>query len=86
LFVSPRKILVKTCGSTTLLLALGRILEIAKGCGFDSIESLYYSRKNFLEPERQVYPHRNFSEEVSSPFQRLSCFGPHFPYLFPFSD
>lgn len=27
-------------------------------------QSFFYSRKNFMKPSHQEYPHRNFQEEV----------------------
>jgi len=78
LVVLPRRVVIKTCGSTTLLRAVPKVLEIAKSCGFESVESVFYTRKNFLEPERQLFPHNNFENEVScrhhdlDPFR--SCF------------
>ena len=33
LFIFPQKLILKTCGTTTLLLAVEKILEMAKGIG-----------------------------------------------------
>ncbi|KAI7865642.1 adenosylmethionine decarboxylase [Mucor mucedo] len=66
MFVYPHKIILKTCGTTTLLLAVSRLLEIAKSyCGFEKVWRVFYSRKSFLFPERQVGPHRSWEEEVA---------------------
>jgi len=76
MFVFPHKLILKTCGTTTLLLGLGDMLRIAaEDAGFPS-QSLkqfktvaipyrvFYSRKNFLFPDKQHGPHRSWKEEV----------------------
>ncbi|EPE02840.1 adenosylmethionine decarboxylase [Ophiostoma piceae UAMH 11346] len=79
MFVFPHKIILKTCGTTTLLLGLNRMLRIAATvAGFpfhnalstDEIQvaatpyRVFYSRKNFLFPDRQQGPHRSWKQEV----------------------
>uniref|UniRef100_A0A8C2IU53 adenosylmethionine decarboxylase n=1 Tax=Cyprinus carpio TaxID=7962 RepID=A0A8C2IU53_CYPCA len=65
MFVSNRRFILKTCGTTLLLQALVPLLELAREyCGFDAIENFFYSRKNFMKPTHQEFPHRNFQEEV----------------------
>lgn len=79
MFVFPHKIILKTCGTTTLLLGLRRLLRIAAvdaGFPFHNAKSLddiavaatphrvFYSRKNFLFPDRQRGPHSSWREEV----------------------
>ncbi|TLD13010.1 uncharacterized protein PgNI_02657 [Pyricularia grisea] len=79
MFVFPHKIILKTCGTTTLLLGLARLLRIAAvDAGFpvhnaSSAEDekaaatpyrVFYSRKNFLFPDRQRGPHRSWKQEV----------------------
>ncbi|XP_005990936.1 S-adenosylmethionine decarboxylase proenzyme isoform X2 [Latimeria chalumnae] len=65
MFVSKRRFILKTCGTTLLLQALVPLLELAREyCGFDAIMNFFYSRKNFMKPAHQEYPHRNFQEEV----------------------
>ncbi|KZT58890.1 S-adenosylmethionine decarboxylase [Calocera cornea HHB12733] len=65
LFVSPHKIILKTCGTTLNLLGLPRILDIAsRHCGFRKVWRCFYSRKSFMFPERQLGPHREWGEEV----------------------
>lgn len=81
MFVFPHKLILKTCGTTTLLLGLPRILEIAAlyagfpknspPCygGISSAAAPYrvfYSRKNFLFPDRQRGPHRSWRDEVNT--------------------
>lgn len=67
MFVYPHKLTLKTCGTTTLLKCLARLLEIAaKSPGISgNIEYVFYSRKQFMFPDRQIYPHTNWSDEVS---------------------
>ena len=79
MFVFPHKLILKTCGTTTLLLGLRRMLRIAAvDAGFpihnvssvDEIKAaatpyrVFYSRKNFLFPDRQQGPHRSWKHEV----------------------
>ncbi|KAI6707836.1 hypothetical protein PZA11_006515 [Diplocarpon coronariae] len=79
MFVFPHKLILKTCGTTTLLLGLRRMLRIAAveaGFPFDNTDSVddvktaaipyrvFYSRKNFLFPEKQHGPHRSWKHEV----------------------
>lgn len=63
LFVFPYKIMIKTCGTTTLLKIIPKLLEYAKSCSLD-VELVMYSRKNFLFPECQVYPHTDWRVEL----------------------
>ena len=81
MFVFPHKLILKTCGTTTLLFGLPRILEIAAifgGYARSTAPSgrgiaiaappyrVFYSRKNFLFPDRQHGPHRSWRDEVKS--------------------
>ena len=75
LFVYSNKILIKTCGTTTLLHCVSGIQALAKE--FDAeINMIIFSRKSLNFPSRQLYPHNNFDDEV--------CFPP-FPPLPPIS-
>ncbi|KAJ3071382.1 spermidine resistance protein [Podochytrium sp. JEL0797] len=66
MFVYANRVILKTCGTTTLLHAVPRILEIAAAiAGMQGVEALFYSRKAFLFPERQVYPHGKWGDEVA---------------------
>ncbi|KAI8078873.1 adenosylmethionine decarboxylase [Halteromyces radiatus] len=66
MFVYPHKMIIKTCGTTTLLLALPRMLEIAKTfCYFDKVWRVFYSRKAFMFPDRQTGPHKSWESEVT---------------------
>ncbi|KAI3647109.1 hypothetical protein MP228_007330 [Amoeboaphelidium protococcarum] len=65
LFVFDRKIIIKTCGTTTLLLCLDLLLEYAKKfCGLSTVSYVFYSRKNFMFPENQPPPHCSWTDEV----------------------
>ncbi|PHH92164.1 hypothetical protein CDD83_8647 [Cordyceps sp. RAO-2017] len=79
MFVFPHKLILKTCGTTTLLLGLQRLLHIAAanaGFPFRNAASatdlcaaaipyrIFYSRKNFLFPDKQRGPHRSWKQEV----------------------
>lgn len=65
LFVSQHRIILKTCGTTLCLQALPLILELAKGvCGFETISDFFYSRKNFMKPDRQPHMHKSFQAEI----------------------
>ncbi|KAI9828386.1 MAG: spermidine resistance protein [Thelocarpon impressellum] len=79
MFVFPHKLILKTCGTTTLLCGLPRMLEIAAlSAGFPHAVPnpskgvlaaatpyrVFYSRKNFLFPDQQRGPHRSWRDEV----------------------
>ncbi|CRG87338.1 S-adenosylmethionine decarboxylase [Talaromyces islandicus] len=79
MFVWRHKLILKTCGTTTLLSGLPRILEIAAlfagfprstapACRNIAIAAapyrVFYSRKNFLFPDQQRGPHRSWRDEV----------------------
>eukprot|EP00262_Sarcandra_glabra_P001487 TRINITY_DN115_c0_g1_i1.p1 TRINITY_DN115_c0_g1~~TRINITY_DN115_c0_g1_i1.p1 ORF type:complete len:388 (-),score=24.93 TRINITY_DN115_c0_g1_i1:290-1453(-) len=64
LFVYPLKIILKTCGTTKLLLAIPPILDLAASLSL-SVFSVKYSRGSFIFPNAQPSPHRSFSEEVA---------------------
>ena len=79
MFIFPHKLILKTCGTTTLLCGLPRILEIATLVGGYPRNTappspgvmvaaapyrVFYSRKNFLFPDRQHGPHRSWRDEV----------------------
>lgn len=65
MFVWPHKLILKTCGTTTLLLGLRTLLKIANEiCGFPGVWRCFYSRKTFMFPERQLGPHKAWTHEV----------------------
>lgn len=81
LFVYPHKIVLKTCGITTLLSGIPKMLEIAAlEAGFPhtpafpekgltaaaATHRVFYSRKNYLYPDQQRGPHRSWRDEVKA--------------------
>ncbi|GMS98343.1 hypothetical protein PENTCL1PPCAC_20518 [Pristionchus entomophagus] len=65
LFVSDRRVILKTCGSTKLLATISRLLELAETySGLDQVVNVYYSRKNFSRPDLQPKLHRSFDSEM----------------------
>lgn len=66
MFVSRRRWILKTCGTTRTLECLEPLLRMAESiAGYTDVEYLFYSRKNFKRPELQVSPHRGFEEEIA---------------------
>ncbi|KAG8733817.1 spermidine resistance protein [Ceratobasidium sp. 428] len=64
-FVSPHRLILKTCGTTLNLYGLPRILDIAaEHCNMHTVHRCFYSRKSFMFPERQLGPHRDWTAEV----------------------
>ncbi|BAT98928.1 hypothetical protein LR48_Vigan06g135700 [Vigna angularis] len=64
LFVYAYKIIIKTCGTTKLLLAIPPILKFADMLSL-KVRSVTYTRGSFIFPGAQPYPHRCFTEEVA---------------------
>lgn len=64
LFVYPCKMILKTCGTTRLLLSIPVILDLAAELSL-SVAAVKYSRGSFIFPGAQPAPHRSFSEEVA---------------------
>ncbi|KAF8468148.1 S-adenosylmethionine decarboxylase [Kalaharituber pfeilii] len=73
MFVFPHKVVLKTCGTTTLLAGLARLLEIAgvyggftqrSGTSMAEPYRVFYSRKAFMFPDRQEHPHKSWTDEV----------------------
>ena len=64
LFVYPYKIIIKTCGTTKLLLSIPPILKLADTLSL-KVSCVRYTRGSFIFPGAQTYPHRHFSEEVA---------------------
>lgn len=64
LFVYPFKIILKTCGTTKLLLSIPLILSNASILSL-CVKNVKYTRGTFIFPGAQSFPHRSFSEEVS---------------------
>lgn len=63
LFVRSNSLMLKTCGKTTLLACISRLLELVKlKCHLVPIR-IQYSHQNFLEPTLQPYPYNLLSNE-----------------------
>lgn len=88
MFVFPHKLVLKTCGITTLLAGLPRMLELAAlAAGFPhtpanpqkaipaaaATHRVFYSRKNYLYPDQQQGPHRSWRDEVRSLDRLFRC-------------
>lgn len=65
LFVYSHRLVLKTCGTTTLLRCLPLLMSYAKELDL-AVSYVSYSRRNFLFPERQLFPHCSFENEVST--------------------
>ncbi|XP_064080199.1 S-adenosylmethionine decarboxylase proenzyme-like isoform X3 [Macrobrachium nipponense] len=81
MFISARRFILKTCGTTTPLCCLPLLISLVQEyAGYDTVQDLYYTRKNFKRPELQISPHRTFEEEASIldqlfPGGRAYCMG-----------
>eukprot|EP00056_Hartaetosiga_gracilis_P012309 m.195792 g.195792 ORF g.195792 m.195792 type:complete len:369 (-) comp13671_c1_seq1:284-1390(-) len=64
LFITATRIILKTCGQTTLLDALPAIITHAKSVGLESVEEVIYTRREFLRPHEQVGIHTSFEKEA----------------------
>lgn len=62
LFVFPHRVILKTCGATTLLLVLPQLIQLATAIG-SSIELVQYGHLRYNYPELQLFPHGSFEEE-----------------------
>merc|ERR1711957_562485 len=62
MFVYPDRLILKTCGTTTLLLALPKLFALADEVGC-LVEHVLYSHLRYKFPEQQVYPHNSFQQE-----------------------
>jgi len=63
--VWSNRIILKTCGTTTLLNCITKLLEIAALHGLPEVEDVFYCRKSFLFPEKQLFPHSSFKDECT---------------------
>ncbi|CAD5121480.1 DgyrCDS9985 [Dimorphilus gyrociliatus] len=65
MFISRNRVILKTCGTTTLLKALKPLLKLIKDqCSMDIVQDIFYSRKNFERPELQDKVHQSFDDET----------------------
>ncbi|KAK2710920.1 hypothetical protein QYM36_012182 [Artemia franciscana] len=81
MFITKNRFILKTCGTTTPLKCLSHLIGLVETySGYNDIEDLYYSRKNYKRPELQRMPHRSFNEEAALldelfPDGAAYCFG-----------
>lgn len=64
LFVFDHRLIIKTCGTTTLLRALPLLLDMAASSGLH-MSFLQYSRAAYLFPDLQPFPHDTFANEAT---------------------
>lgn len=57
LFVYPYMLVLKTCGTTTLLRCIALLIDFGRQLGLE-IDWVGYSRKNFSFPGDQAFPHQ----------------------------
>ncbi|KAI5964149.1 SPE2 [Candida pseudojiufengensis] len=70
LFIFPHKLILKTCGTTTTLACLDELFQtISKALNFvmssKEIYKIFYSRRSFMFPEKQIHVHKDWKNEVS---------------------
>lgn len=70
LFVYPTKVILKTCGTTTLLLVLPKVLALADELSMPLL-NVHYSHFRYAFPQLQPYPHSSFGEEQRTMRQLL---------------
>jgi S-adenosylmethionine decarboxylase len=63
LFVYPYMLVLKTCGTTTLLRCIALLIDYGGKLGLE-IDWVGYSRKNFNFPGDQAFPHQSFHQEL----------------------
>ena len=63
LFVYPYMLVLKTCGTTTLLRCIAILIDYGRQLGLE-IDWVGYSRKNFNFPGDQQFPHQSFHQEL----------------------
>jgi len=63
LFVYPHMLVLKTCGTTTLLRCVAVLIELGRRIGLE-VDWVGYSRKNFSFPGDQAFPHQSFHQEL----------------------
>ena len=63
LFIYPFMLVLKTCGTTTLLRCIATLIDLGRKLGLE-IDWVGYSRKNFNFPGDQAFPHQSFHQEL----------------------
>lgn len=62
LFVYPYRVILKTCGTTTLLLVLPKLLALAARLG-SSVSHVQYGHYRYKFPDQQLFPHLSIEQE-----------------------
>ncbi|KAG7663497.1 SPE2 [[Candida] subhashii] len=70
LFVFAHKLILKTCGTTTTLACLQELFETVRdklniAMTSKEIYKIFYSRRSFMFPDKQIHVHRDWKSEVS---------------------
>jgi len=63
LFVTPFRVVLKTCGTSTLLHVIPLLMEFAKRFN-TKIETVFFSHQNYVYPDRQPAPHHDIATEA----------------------
>jgi S-adenosylmethionine decarboxylase len=63
LFIYPYMLVLKTCGTTTLLRCIALLIDYGRKLSLE-IDWVGYSRKNFNFPGDQAFPHQSFHQEL----------------------
>lgn len=66
MFVSKERLILKTCGKTTLLYSVKPIIDLVREeCGLAEVLDFFYSRKNYKAPDLQDGSHQSFETETA---------------------
>jgi len=63
LFVTPFRVVLKTCGTSSLLHVIPLLMEHAKKLN-TKIETVFFSHQNYVYPDRQPAPHHDIVTEA----------------------
>ncbi|XP_050522573.1 S-adenosylmethionine decarboxylase proenzyme [Daktulosphaira vitifoliae] len=67
MFVTKRQFILKTCGTTTPIECIKPLLlYVHEYTGFDEVDDVFYSRKNFDRPELQKNTYQSFKLEIQA--------------------
>ncbi|CAG9467174.1 unnamed protein product [Pedinophyceae sp. YPF-701] len=84
LFIYPTKMVLKTCGTTRLLNAVPRMIELAAARGLEVVRCKY-SRASFLFPDNQPAIYQNWDDEVAFLDAQFAAF-PHGAHTYVMGD
>jgi len=75
LFVYQDKVIMKTCGTTRTLSCLPTLFQYARNVfdGEFNLEYALFTRRNYKYPDKQVFPHTSWEEEVNVLKQHFSA-------------